>query len=249
MSILDNTKVVNRLAYLIGAFSVFIVLASIVLHVLQNWFTIDRIKIKGNTTHITHEQLAYIAKNRLRGTFFTLDINSLQREFLQIPWVQSVTVTRDFPDTITVNVNEYDAIARFGDEGLISSSGRIFSGANDSTTLPTFNGQANQALKFLNDYTALQPLLHSKNISLLRLDITNWGTTRVFFSNELAVIICTLDITAQIDTLAKYWDQLYQINPALNYINMCYKNGVAINSPPPGVATTKTGIATVKGKL
>ena len=245
--IFDNEKAVNRLAYLIGAFSVFIVLASAVLYVLQNWFTIDRITIKGNTRHITQEQLSYIAKNRLRGTFFTLDINSLQREFLQVPWVQSVTVTRDFPDAITVNVNEYDAIARFGDEGLVSVKGNVFSGADDSTTLPVFNGMLKQVPNFLDDYQALKPLLHDKNINLNRLDVTASGITKIYFSNDLQVIICNVNIASNIEILSKYWDKLYQLNPNLNYINMCYKNAVAINSPKGVVTDTKANV-TKKGK-
>ena len=185
LGILDNIRAVNRLAYLIGACSVFIMIGSAVLYVLQNWFTIDRITIKGNTSHITHEQLSYIAKNRLRGTFFTLDINNLQREFMQIPWVQSVTVTRDFPDAITVNVNEYQAIARLGDEGLVSMNGKVFSGADDSTTLPVFNGMASQVPKFLNDYKVLLPFLQTKKVNLVRLDITSFGVTKIYFSNNL----------------------------------------------------------------
>jgi cell division protein FtsQ len=250
LSVLDNIKFVNRLAYLIGAFAVFIIFASTVLYILQNWFTIDRISIKGNTAHITREQLSYIAKNRLRGTFFTLDINRLQREFLQIPWVQSVTVNREFPDTITVYINEYEAVARFGEDGLVSGSGNIFTGADDSTTLPIFNGYANQIPQFLNDYNVLKPFAQSKNINLARLDLSGSGITKLYFSNNLEVVICALDISRGIQILSKYWDKLYQLNPNLTYINMCYKNAVAINSAK-AVPTTNTeqkqGLV-VKGK-
>lgn len=246
LGILDNIKAINRLTYLIGAFSVFIIIGSAVLYVLENWFTIDRIIIKGNTTHITREQLSYIAKNRLRGTFFTLDINNLQHEFMQIPWVQSVTVTRDFPDSITVNINEYEAIARLRDESLISMSGGIFSGADDSTALPVFNGLASQVPGFLNDYKLLKPFLQAKKISLTRLDITGSGITKVFFSNNLQVVICKADIGLDLAVLFKYWDKLYQLNPNLYYVNMCYKNAVAINSPK--LAADTQSSVTQKGK-
>jgi cell division protein FtsQ len=218
------------MAYLIGAFAVFIIFASFGLYILQNWFTIERITITGKTTHITQEQLSYIAKNRLRGTFFTLDINRLQREFLQIPWVQSVTVIREFPDAITVNVNEYEAVARFGEDGLVSESGNVFIGADDSTTLPTFNGYASQIPQFLNSYNTLKPFLKAKNINLNQLDLNGSEITKLYFSNNLEVVICAADISKGVEVLSKYWDKLYQLNPNLTYINMCYKNAVAINS-------------------
>jgi cell division protein FtsQ len=250
LGVLDNVKFVNRLAFLIGALSVFIVFVSIVIYVLQNGFKIEHITIKGNTAHITREQLSYIAKNRLRGTFFTLDIDNLQREFTEIPWVQSVTVTRDFPDAITVNINEYQAIARLGDEGLISLNGRIFSGADDRTTLPVFNGLSTQVPQFITNYAILKPLLSANNISLTRLDLSVSGISRVFFSNNLEVVICNFDISATVKKLSKYWNKLYQLNPDLTYVNMCYKNAVAINSSKnikPPAAAIKPNIAK-KGK-
>ena len=248
LGIFDNIKFVNRLAYLMGALAVFIVFASTLLYVLENWFTIERITIKGNTTHITHEQLSYIAKNRLRGTFFTLDINRLQREFLQIPWVQSVTVSREFPDAITVYINEYEAVARLGDEGLLSASGKIFTGADDSTSLPTFNGYTSQVPQFLNDYKILKPFLQAKNINLSRLDLSGSGITKIYFSNNLEVIICALDISSNIEILSKYLDKLEQLNPNLTYINMCYKNAVAINSSKAAEVTVAKSNITKKGK-
>lgn len=231
LGILDDTKFIERLSYLIGAFAIFIVCGSILIYILHNWFKIEHITIKGNTRHITNEQLSYIAQNRLHGTVFTLDIKSLQREFLQIPWVQSVVVNREFPDSITVNINEYDAIARWGDEGMLSLNGRIFSGADDSTTLPTFNGHTGQIPQLINDYNELKPFLKLRNLNLLKLEVTGSGITKIFFSNNLQVVVCSLDITNRINTLNKYWDKLYQLNPDLNYVNMCYKDALAINSP------------------
>jgi cell division protein FtsQ len=226
---LDNIKLVNRLSFLIGTLAVFIILSSCMYYIIQNWFRIEQIKIQGNTTHITEEQLSYIAKNRLTGTFFTLDIDRLQHEFQRIPWVKSVAVLREFPDTIVVNIDEYDVIARFGSDGLIAGDGKVFDGADDSTTLPTFVAQQQQIGQLLDDYRSLKPLLAQKNLTLTKLELNGGGITKIIFSNNMQVVICNVDISDSLKTLARYWDKLYTINPNLSYINMCYKNAVAIN--------------------
>lgn len=226
--LLDNVKFVNRLAYLIGAIAIFALLSGVFVYVIQNWFKIDRITIRGDVPHITSEQLSYIAKNRLRGTFFTLDIDRLQSEFSKIPWVKSVTVTRDFPDTITVYISEYKAVARFGDENLIASDGRVFSGADDSITLPVFNGLQNQIPLFLSDYKLLQPFLKNESMNLVKLDISSSGVSKLYFYNGLEVIMCGTDLTTDVDTLGKYFDKINQLDPGINYINMCYHNAIAV---------------------
>ena len=45
------------------------------------------------------------------------------------------------------------------------------------------------------------------------------------------VTICGNDISTQLSLLDKYWQKLYDINPKLSSINLCYKNALAINSP------------------
>ncbi len=41
--------------------------------------------------------------------------------------------------------------------------------------------------------------------------------------------MCGSNIASQMERLDQYWDKLYTINPGLNYINMCYKDALAIN--------------------
>jgi len=226
---LDNIKLINRLAFLIAILSVFITISSGIYYIVQHWFKIERITIEGNTAHITTEQLSYIAKNRLKGTFFTLDIDSLQHEFRQIPWVKSVTVVRNFPDTITVNVKEFDVIARFGDDGLIASDGNIFNGADDNPLLPIFIAMPSQLDKLMLDYKEIKPLMAAKNINLTKLELNGAGITNIWLSNNLHIAVCNSDIKNSLQVLTTYWDKFYQINPELSYINMCYKNAVAIN--------------------
>lgn len=230
--VFDNVKFINRLTYLIFGLAIFIITTSAAIYFVQNLFKINQIIITGNTSHITNEQLSYIAQNKLRGTLFTLDIDSLQREFRRIPWVKSVTVTREFPDIIRVNVKEYEVLARFNDDSLISKDGWIFNGADDSTTLPVFTALPSQVPQLLADYNKIEPVIgRQKKLNVTQITLKGQGIVRLIFSNSLEVVICDGDVTTSIDLLLRYWDDLYKLNPNLNYVNMCYKNAVAINAP------------------
>lgn len=246
--VFDNVKVVNRLSYLIGTLAILTLFLSIVLYVIHNRFKIDRITITGNVPHITSEQLSYIAKNRLRGTFFTLDIDRLQSEFSKIPWVKSVVVTRNFPDTITVYVTEYKAVARFGSEDLISPDGGVFSGADDSAILPIFNGRKEQISQFLEDYKLLQPFLTSESLGLTSLELDSSGLSKLYLSNNLEVVMCDIDIASNVDILRKYFDKINQLGSGINYINMCYHNAVAVRGLSRYKSAVESGV-TVKAKI
>ncbi len=229
LAILDNVKFLNRSSYLIGILAVLILLFSGIDYAVQRRFHIQHIVIEGDIKHVTKEQLSYIAKNRLKGTLFTLNISSLQQEFRQIPWVKEVTVSREFPDTIIVDISEFNALARFGEEGLISEEGKIFEGADSNIDLPTFYVSVNQIPDALKDYKILSELLKNHSISLSKLFLARTGIMRFELSNNLTITICGNDIENQVDLISQYWDRLYQLNPKLNSINLCYKNAMAIN--------------------
>jgi cell division septal protein FtsQ len=54
------------------------------------------------------------------------------------------------------------------------------------------------------------------------------GLTKVEFSDGLKITICGSDLNSSLALLNKYWSQLHEIEPNLLYINMCYKDAIAI---------------------
>ncbi|WP_230369715.1 cell division protein FtsQ/DivIB [Paludibacterium denitrificans] len=51
-------------------------------------FPVKKIRISGQMTRVTPEQLKFIAEHELSGTFFTLDIDKTRAAFGKLPWVR-----------------------------------------------------------------------------------------------------------------------------------------------------------------
>lgn len=228
--LLNNIKLINRVTYLIGGLAVFILLFSCFDYAITNWFLITQITIVGDTTHITESQLAYIAKNRLQGNLFTLNIDGLREEFRQIPWVNRVTVSRDFPHAIVVGISEYQAIARLGDLSLITQDGKIFTGADNTESLPVFYVAATDVPLAIQRYQQLLPLIKVHNLALNSLTLVTHELNKLQLSNDLTVVICGDDVSSKFQLLNQYWDKLYSLNPQLHYVNLCYNNAMAISA-------------------
>ena len=227
---LDNAKFINRVAYLIGSIAVFVLLFSFGFYIAENKFQVEHITVTGNINRVTKDQLINVARDNLYGTMFTLDINDLEYEFKKIPWVKNVSVSRTFPDSVTVNITEYNAIAHYGDYGdFVAPDGQVFLGVINDPLLPTFYGPKNSVPDLLKVYNTTEALFKRQNITVATLRYVGIGIVKIVFSNGLAVTICGMDFSDKLSTLNKYWAQLYKINPGLNYVNMCYKNAVAIN--------------------
>lgn len=62
----------------------------------------------------------------LSGGYFTVDIDLIRNELLELPWVEDVSVRRKWPSGLHVRVIEKQAVAFWGDSALLSDRGEVF---------------------------------------------------------------------------------------------------------------------------
>lgn len=229
---LDDAKYLNRLAYLLATIAAFIVFISIITYIVENKFLVEHITVTGNMERVTKDQLLTVAKEDLHGTMFTLNIDELQYEFKKIPWVKSVSVSRQFPHSITVSIIEYNAVAHYGNDGnFVSPDGKVFLGVINDPSLPIFYVPEHHVPELLKVYNAANTaLLKELNSPINQVKWLGAGIVKIQFANNLQMVLCGPDYANKIDMFAKYFTQISAINPKLNYVNMCYKDAVAINS-------------------
>ena len=94
--------------------------------------------------------------------FFNLDIDNIQRNLEELPWVKNAYVRRVWPESITVHVEEHKPVARWGDRSLLTDNFKLF-------TPPQLNGTVDSNLNELVDGL---PVLYSpkrRHVSLLKL--------------------------------------------------------------------------------
>lgn len=229
------------MSYLIGVLAVLIIITSIGIYITDRWFRIERIVVTGDMHHVSKAQLDYAAKYELHGTFFTLNLNRVEQVFNQIPWVKSVIVQRDFPDGINIKITENVALARWNNNSFISSDGDIFTGDDSSSNdkLPILYAENKQAGDVIKLYDSLTPVFNGHNIALDKLYYVGVGLTKLYLSDNLQVVVCGTEVAKRLKMLFGYLPRLYAINPNLNYVNMCYKNAVAISSAVPILGVRK----------
>jgi cell division protein FtsQ len=111
-----------------------------------------------------------VAERRVRGTFFTVDLEHVRESLEKLPWVREARVERRWPDTLVVSLVEQVPVARWNDNALVSGEGGVFVAAA-SDALPRLSGPEDSSAEvvaaFRRYQAALKPL--GMNIAELRL--------------------------------------------------------------------------------
>jgi cell division protein FtsQ len=144
-------------------------------------FAIRGIVVQGDTTHNNVATLRANVLPRLRGNFFTVDLQKAREAFEAVPWVRQATVKRQFPNRLRVVLQEHQAEAFWGADAesrLVNSYGEVFeanAGDVEQDDLPRLVGPDGSAPVVLATYRGLKPLMENLDLAVDEVTLTGRG--------------------------------------------------------------------------
>lgn len=228
----DNHKALKGLADVLLFASLLMILYAGVFWVTHApVFPVKRIQITGHMKRVTPEQLRFIAEHELSGTFFTLDIDKTRAAFGKLPWVRDAQVRRRWPDTLDIEVDEHAALARWGENGLISVKGEWFDAASDEN-LPVLYGPAGSQKDMGQMLERLRHQLDVAGLVPARLWLSDRRAWRVELNNGIRLELGRGEVESRVTRFASYWkDTLGALPYHIEYVDMRYPNGFAVRMP------------------
>jgi cell division protein FtsQ len=148
-------------------------------------FSIARITVQGDTLHNNDVTLRANVAARLRGNYFTLDLNQARMAFESVPWVRKAIVKREFPNQLRVILEEHRSAGFWGADSesrLVNTFGEIFeanAGDAESEILPRFVGPDGQGGQVLQVYRSLNALFTPLDANIEELELTGRGGWRL----------------------------------------------------------------------
>ncbi|MDD2843365.1 MAG: cell division protein FtsQ/DivIB [Rhodoferax sp.] len=180
-----DIRLMNGVATALFGVTVLMLLGAAFAYVLQlPMFAIRGVTVVGDVSHYNAISLRANVMPRLKGTFFTLDLQATRQVFETMPWVRQAVVRRDFPNRLKVQLQEHQPVAYWGVEGdsrLVNNFGEVFEvnlGELEQDQLPRLNGPEGQSARVLATYHTLQPMLTPMELTLEQLDLTARGGWR-----------------------------------------------------------------------
>ena len=139
--------------------------------VAQPWFALKNIEVKTPVAHVTEAQIRLVAERRVRGTFFTVDLDSVRSSLEKLPWVREARVERRWPDTLVVSLVEHVPLARWNDNSLVDDFGEVFVAAVD-TRLPRLSGPEDSSEEVVAAYRHYQATLAPLRMTISELRLS-----------------------------------------------------------------------------
>jgi len=214
--------------------AVIVVVASVSLlyreaNVSQLW-PIKSVKIEGEFNYLNKENLRQKTLPVVNGGFVSVNLASVRETLINLPWVEDVSVRRQWPDQILVRVIEKQPVVYWGDNALLSTKGKLFVPANKvSLNMPKLNGPEGQHTMLLKELSRMQAWLVDTGLYIgnMKLDARRSWTLKMTSGIELR--LGRKQVHERLHRFVSvYLNNLEAEERKIKHIDMRYTNGFAV---------------------
>ncbi|MDG2018747.1 MAG: cell division protein FtsQ/DivIB [Porticoccaceae bacterium] len=193
---------------------------------------ITKVSIEGAFKYIDHQQLVTLVNSQMNGGFITIDLKALQNVLHQHPWVADVSVQRQWPTYLKINVIEEVPIARWGGDAFLNRLGDklIIEDNSHLANLPLMTAEFGSASEVMKQYQRLTDLLLPTGLKLSKLKLDRLGAWRIETSSGIQLILGRNQVGEKIRRLVLVWEtDLSHQSSKIKTIDLRYPNGLAVS--------------------
>ncbi|MFW2373001.1 MAG: cell division protein FtsQ/DivIB [Gammaproteobacteria bacterium] len=193
---------------------------------------IENVYIEGEFKYLSHEQLKLKAMPYVSGGFFTVDLKRLRNHLMILPWVEDVSIRRQWPDSLQLRVIEKQPVAYWGVDQLLSSRAVLFKPEilDRSMSLPKISGPQGQHEVMFRELGRLQAWLAESALRIRKLEQDERRSWSVTMESGLELRLGRKMRHERIQRFSSaYQKQLIKQVKQIRHVDMRYTNGFAVS--------------------
>ena len=234
----DDAKALTAIAATLATMALLALLAAGVHWVVrQPAFAIREIVVTTPLERASAPHLETVLRDELKGTFFTIRLDSAREAIGKVAWVRSVALRRHWPPRLEVAIEEHVPLARHSEGVLVNTFGETFA-ARYEGALPRFAGAQALAADMTARYREWTALLAPLALEVSELAVSPRGGWRVRATGAdgpLTLEIGRDDASARLQRFAAAYARtvaaLSRQGTRIEYADLRYRNGFAARLP------------------
>lgn len=229
-------KIKNSMKWVFGMFAGVVLTLSLIFIGIwivgietSNWFPLSRLEVQGQKYTQAEELYNSFQKIQDRG-FFSMNMQSAEKEISALPWVKKVQLRKIWPETLSLTLVEHQPLAFWGEKGVVSKEGKVFYPKSlpqeKWVTLTGPDAIASELTELLQMY---QTELAKKELSVASIELSERGAVSLKLQDGANVKLGKYQVAERLGRFLEQIDTLknYKKDP-LAYVDLRYQNGLVV---------------------
>lgn len=203
----------------------------------MRWFTdpyrfpLGVVEVKGDFNFLQKETLQGAVAPLATGGFFTVDVVAIRAAAEMLPWVYKASVQRVWPETVRVQIEEQQPVARWHGTGFLNRYGEAFfpEQAEQALELPWLDGPDGQEQKVLEQYRQVSATLSALGLRVQRLRVDGRRAWEVQLDGDVVLKLGRTQPWQRLQRFVRAWPGVFAERLAeLRTVDLRYSNGFAV---------------------
>jgi cell division protein FtsQ len=194
---------------------------------------VEHVIIEGEVNYFSEQEVLGAVDNFISESLLLVDMGEIKKALEKMPWIRTVTIRREWPDTMVLSVAEERAIARWGEGRLLNQDGAIFSPADivGLEHLAVLSGPEGAENKVMEQYMLFNELLYQRGLKIHELSLGERGGWNLILANGVNINIGKTEVMRRIKRLMDFADPLFIDQMAIiDSIDLRYTSGIAVRN-------------------
>ncbi len=193
---------------------------------------IRTVQVTGRFQHVSPVDIEQVVAREARGQgLLTVHLGAVSRALHTLPWVDAVSVERDWPHGLSVLVVEQVAAARWGSDGLVNVEGVLF--ATGVTRFPAglarLSGPDGSEAEVTQRYLAMNRRLAEAGLAITAMRLDPRGAWQLDLGDGITVRLGRAQVDERFEKFMSAALGIVEHRAAeISYVDMRYTNGFAI---------------------
>lgn len=196
---------------------------------------IKHLTVQGHPKYTDEIAIIKAIKKADLSSFFELDVQHVQQLVLDLPWVATVSVRKQWPDTIQVYVVEHEAVAHWNSDLLITEDGEAFQASSDklSKDLPQLYGPEGSEQEAWTAFKQFDEMLKVNALTLKSLALSERFSWQLWLENGIRLKLGRKDKAKRVQRFIDVYPRMESPeNAQIDAVDLRYDTGLAVSYKP-----------------
>ncbi|WP_404342533.1 cell division protein FtsQ/DivIB [Pseudoalteromonas mariniglutinosa] len=196
---------------------------------------IKHLTVLGKPQYTDERAIITAIKKADLSSFFELDVKHVQRLVQDLPWVATVSVRKQWPDTIQVYVVEHQAVAHWNSDLLLNQDGEAFQARSDklSEQLPKLFGPEGSESEAWTAFIQFQGMFAVNNLQLTSLALSERFSWQLWLDNGIRLKLGRKEKAQRVQRFIDVYPRMEQRADAqIDVVDLRYDTGLAVSWKP-----------------
>jgi cell division protein FtsQ len=189
------------------------------------------VQVKGEFRYLDKQKLYKEISGLANAGFFNVDVRAVKQAAEAMPWVDSASVRRIWPDTLRVDIREQIPLARWRDGGMVNRHGDVVRVAEEDALrdLPLFSGPEGTAKMLAERYQQISAPMAEVELTVVALSLSDRRAWQVSLNNGIQLLLGHMTQNAQLARfVSAYAGVLAKKQANIQSVDLRYTNGFAV---------------------